>query len=138
MTPNRLAYLFLLCLLLLGCTTKGPDIVPVHGTVTFNGGPCPNSGMVLFAPISAAEGMSLRPGSGNFDTDGKFQVTSFERGDGLIPGTYRVRVECWEKLPGDFDPGVSHVPEGFDLGELVIEAGTREAVEIAYDIPPKS
>jgi len=28
-----------------------------------------------------------------FDLDGKFQAMSFEDGDGLVPGTYRVRVE---------------------------------------------
>lgn len=62
----------------------------------------------------------------------------FECGDGFILGMYRVRVECWEKLFGDFEYGVSHVLEGFDFGELVIEVGMCEVVEIVYDILFKS
>ena len=126
-----------LCLLLNGCGKKGPVTVPVHGIVTFNGGPCPQSGTVHFAPLHAAEGLPLRPGSGDFDVDGTFKVTSFEPGDGLVPGTYRVQIECWEQYPGDFKPGVSYVPEKYEPEQLVIEDGTRDAVEVSYDVPPK-
>ena len=74
---------------------------------------------------------------GDFDVDGTFEVTSFELGDGLVPGTYRVRIECWEQYPGDFRPGVSYVPEKYEPEQLVIEDDTREAVEVSYDVPPK-
>ena len=126
-----------ICLLLVGCEKKGPLTVPVHGTVTFNGGPCPRDGRVIFAPVAAAEGMPLRPGSGGFDVDGKFEVMSFVPGDGLIPGTYRVRIQCWKQLPGDLKPGVSYVPEDYEPEQLVIEASRREAIEVAYDVPAK-
>ena len=137
-SSNEVALSFLaFCVILVGCEKKGPVTVPVHGTLTFNGGPCPQSGTVHFAPLHAAEGLPLRPGSGDFDVDGTFEVTSFELGDGLVPGTYRVRIECWEQYPGDFRPGVSYVPEKYEPEQLVIEDDTREAVEVSYDVPPK-
>lgn len=109
--------------------------IPVHGTVTFNGGPCPQSGTVHFAPLTAAEGLPLRPGSGDFDLNGTFKVTSFAPGDGLVPGTYRILIECWETYPGDFEPGVSYIPEKYEPQQLIIEADSDEIIEVSYDIP---
>ena len=107
----------------------------VTGTVTFDGAAPPANGIVYFLPIEVAEGFPRRPASGKFTTDGRFEVTSFEPGDGLAPGTYRVRVECWKQRPkGTQQPGINHVPSTFQLDGLTIDpsSGPRE---FNVDIP---
>ena len=79
-------------------------LVPVSGTVTFAGGPCPKPGSIVFGPKAVDEGLPQRAGSASFQEDGHFEVTSFKAGDGLVPGTYVVKVTCWEKPPTDDDP----------------------------------
>ena len=130
----------LLCGLGIGCGSKGPEIVPVRGTVTFHGGPWPKPGHIYFTPLKPAEGFPRRPGSGAFDVDGRFTVTTRDPGDGLIPGTYRIAVECWEVRPTDTTPGVSYAAKSYTTPatsslELVVEPGTRGTVEVEYDIP---
>lgn len=122
--------------LLAGCGPRGPETVPVHGRVTFEGGACPAAGTVYFTPVEAPAGLPLRPASGNFETDGTFTVSSFETSDGLVPGKYRVRVECWKQPPGDDGtPGVAYVKAGYEAPDLVVEPGTRGPVKVEYDVP---
>jgi hypothetical protein len=140
MTKNRLPggvlLVFPLGLLLCGCGRGGPETIEIQGRVEFDGGTCPAGGTVYFTPIAAASGEPLRPASGNFQTDGKFTVSSFGEGDGLVPGTYRVRVECWKQPPGDDGtPGISYVKAGYQAPDLTIEAGTRGPVDVEYDVP---
>jgi len=119
-----------------GCWRSGVETVGVRGRITFNGGPCPTAGAVFFTPISTSGDLPARPASGQFDTDGEFTISSFKQGDGLVPGTYRARIVCWQKPP---DPvvggGVSYVPASYKPPDLVIEPGTRSTVEVTYDVP---
>ena len=48
-------------LLLFGCGRSGPEIVPVHGTITLGGGPWPKPGVLVFAGESAAGGETVPP-----------------------------------------------------------------------------
>lgn len=123
--------------LLSGCWDSNElGLVPVSGTVTFDGGPAPTEGRVSFSPKEAAPGKPMRTGRGVFSTDGLFTVTSFQPGDGLIPGTYEVKVTC---LSGQITESMnqaqieklSHVPRGFQPPPLVIEVGS-DAVK--YDL----
>jgi hypothetical protein len=102
-----------MALVLAGCGPDRPDTVRVRGKVTFDGEAPPAPGMVYFAPVEVAQGVPRRPGRGPFDLDGEFTVTSFSEGDGLVPGTYRVRVECWKKAPTMDAPGESYVAAAF-------------------------
>ncbi len=123
---------------LVGCGGSGLPIVPVEGRVTFDGGPCPTHGMVCFAPIEPAKGLPKRPGTGKFDTDGKFTVTTLRPGDGLIPGRYRVRIDCLKGPIDPFNPKVaSHVADDYEWPELTIERDAREPVVVDYDVPGK-
>ena len=82
------------CLLLLlptGCGRQGPEMVPVEGTIIFGGGPWPKPGVLNFTVESPHTGLPNRPAMGLFDTDGRLTVTTFKRGDGLIPGKYQNR-----------------------------------------------
>jgi hypothetical protein len=120
-----------------GCGGDRPQTVPVDGKITFAGGPCPAEGYIDFQPLEAAPGYTTHPGSAQFGRDGQFAVTSFRAGDGLVPGRYRVHIECWKELPDEatFSPGVSYVPEGFQAPELVVEPTSSGPLSVTYDIP---
>lgn len=123
-----------------GCGRDAPEMVPTRGKVTLDGGQWPKPGSLFFAPLEPAEGFPRRPGVGQFDKDGVFTVTSRDPGDGLIPGTYRIAVECWEVEPSDTRPGKSYTAQQYTSParsglELTIEPGTRGPVVLEYDIP---
>lgn len=122
-----------------GCGDGGPDMVPVSGKVTFDGGECPNYGYVLFNPVEVPEGAPHRPGTGRFDKDGQFTVTSIHDGDGLYVGRYRVSVQCNRGLPPPIPGGmelVTYVQPGYEPDNLVVELGS-EPIEVDYDVPLK-
>lgn len=94
-----------------GCDSGNPETIPVVGQVTLNGGRMPAKGTVHFLPEPAAgtaDGRN-RPALAHFDQSGQFSATTWERGDGLRPGKYRVTVECWKESPSMSSQGVSYV-----------------------------
>ena len=68
-----------------GCGYRRPARVKTTGTVTLDGEPVANAAL-MFIPDSG------RPASGNTNTNGEFQVSSFGGNDGLPAGNYRVTV----------------------------------------------
>lgn len=60
--------------------------VPVKGTVTYKGKPL-SSGEVVFEPDSGG-----REAHGAIGADGTFELTTYNKGDGAVPGTHRVAV----------------------------------------------
>ena len=113
----------------------GGDLYETGRNDPLDGGPCPEIGTVYFVPIEVAPGLPRRPAHANFSKDGEFSVTSFDEGDGLIPGTYRVRIECWKEKPkDDGTPGVSWVKSGFQVPDLVVASGS-DTIEREYDVP---
>lgn len=134
------AWLAAAAVLSVGCSGSGLPLVPVSGKVTFNGGPCPKAGTIAFIPASDAgvPGLPHRAGRATYDVDGKFTVTSFKEGDGLLPGRYRVDVECVNGIPSATTPWeqISFVPTDYKPPELVVEEG-QSAIEVNYDVPPK-
>ncbi len=130
----------LLLLISAGCGSDSElPIVAVTGKVTFAGGPCPKPGTISFSPISVEEGLPRRPGRASFSEDGYFQATSFQEGDGLIPGTYAAVISCWESQPTSEDPGsferLNYVPSGY-RPQFVVEK-TAGSVEVDLDVPKK-
>lgn len=132
----------MLCVMLFafGC---GSDrgLVPVSGTVTFDGGPMPGNGHLRFVPLKVAEGFARRPGMAKFTENGKFRVRSFEPGDGLFPGEYAVFPYCWEvEAVMGGPPAKSFLPARYgDAGNppfrLTVEADQRS---IRFDVATKS
>lgn len=124
-------------LILCGCSPSGPDRVRVNGKITFAGGPPPEDGYITFTPSQSAEMGSRRPGGARFEKgDGSFSATTVQPDDGLLPGTYDVRVECWRTLPGDDGtPGVSHVPADFAPPPLTVALDGPNPVEFNLDVP---
>ncbi|MCC9604717.1 DUF4198 domain-containing protein [Blastopirellula sp. JC732] len=94
------------------------EVAPVEGRVEFNGKPVADV-YVQLMPIKTA-GSSDRPGKvagGATDAEGKFTLSTYESGDGAIPGTHRVTVSVQDpsaklpgKLPTDFTVEVKPEP----------------------------
>ena len=132
--------LCLLASLISGCDSRGLPLVPVNGKITYEKGDWPKPGVIYFTGADIAKGLPLRPAVGRFDIHGNIVVTSFEEGDGLVPGRYKLGVECWEIPPGmNGSPGKSYVPKKYQSAatsglEAVAEQGARH-VELNIDIP---
>jgi hypothetical protein len=135
-----LSLVVVLLSVVLGCGKSGIPIVPVNGTITFAGGPPPKPGTIMFVPTSVAEGLPRRPATAVFDVDGDFKVTSFTKDDGLIPGTYHARIDCWMKEPTLNNPitfeTYNYVPKNFEPPPITVDANADEVV-INFDVPKK-
>jgi hypothetical protein len=114
-------------------------LVPVTGRITFDRKSPPKPGRLQFGPIESAAGFLQRPGMAMFDANGNFEVTSYEPGDGLTPGTYRVNVICVERdpapVPGGFE-AVTYVAPGYKGQEVVVASGSAP-IELNIDVPLK-
>jgi hypothetical protein len=126
----------------IGCGSGSElPFVPVSGELTFNGLPPPASGSINFVMVrgSGLSGLPDRPGSAVFGTDGKFEVSSYKKGDGLLPGTYQAKIVCFVGNPSEANPSsfvdLDRVPQDF-RPELVVEKGSGP-MEVKFDVPPK-
>lgn len=121
----------------LGCGSDLPQTVKVTGQVKFDGQSPPGAGIVYFLPTEAAEGFPLRPATGDFGSDGKYSAATFEPNDGVMPGKYKVYIECWETAPNmEGKPVKSFVPKKYqtaDTSGLEMEV-TRESRAQVFDI----
>ena len=113
-----------------GCGGRGVEQVQVTGRVTLDGQAMPGPGTLFFNPVEASGSAPLRPGSAEFGPDGKYTAGAFEKGDGLLPGTYRVAVQCWETVSTseERNDSKSFLPQKFGDPEasgltLVVEPG---------------
>lgn len=149
MTLRLLPLCFLALLLAVpGCGPARPATVPVAGTLTYGGGPFPKGGTLHFNHVKAAPGFHLRPASADFGPDGKFTSSAWEGTAGLVPGTYTMRIECWEVPPSMESGGraaKSYMPPSMPGGmimengkprELVVEPHA-EPIKLDMDIPKK-
>jgi hypothetical protein len=131
----------LVTVLAAGCGSRNElGLVPVSGQVTFAGGPCPAAGTVTFTPIEVDPGMPRRPGSATFYTDGAFTVTSFKKGDGLVPGRYQTKISCDSGLPNPASPDpwgdVSYIAKDYQAPELIVVANS-DPIVVNFDVTPK-
>lgn len=108
-----------------GCGERGPERVPVSGTVTYNGKPLPE-GTVRFVPVQT----SPVPSSGATITEGKYTANA----SGGVPiGTYHIQIEAYRHVKGG--PGSLHenvlqqyVPRKYNTNtqlQITIEPGSR-------------
>ena len=65
---------------------KRPERVLFGGTATLNGAAV-EDGLITFHPVGTGSGAS-----GKTDSSGKFVMSTYESGDGVIPGEYSVTV----------------------------------------------
>lgn len=142
-----LSVCMLLMTSLIGCNrTAAPDTVPVSGTVTYNGQPV-TSGTVAFQPaeIRGGEGEIQRPAVGVIGSDGRYALSTFEPGDGVVPGDYRVAVLSYadEPTPEEYAEGAtrkSAIPEKYTSGQtsgLRTQIAPEASGPIEFDIELK-
>ena len=105
-------------------------------------GSWPTKGRLYFHQDGSSPNAS-RPGTADFATDGTFQAGSFQRGGGLLPGKYKVTVECWESPPSMDKPQgrKKPVPPAFAAAkttplELAVELG-KPQTDVRFDVPRK-
>jgi hypothetical protein len=77
--------------LIVGCSDGRPKRVKVSGHVTIDGAPL-KYGSVLFVPEQG------RPAGAGLDEQGHFELTTYEKGDGIIPGNYKVQIKGTEAI----------------------------------------
>lgn len=136
-----LATVLLALTLLSGCGPSRPLLVPVSGKVTFAGGAWPKKGTIYFTVKKKADGYPERPGHADFGPDGTYSVTSYDTpGDGLHPGSYAVRIECWEVEPNmEGKPTKSYVPNKYQnatTSDFTLEVLPTDSSKTAnFDVP---
>jgi hypothetical protein len=98
----------------IGCGSglKKPEMGKVHGTVTYKGAPV-TSGLVTFFPAEAVAGEAAQPAISELGSDGSFELTTFDTGDGAVLGQHKAVVVAksagGEKVPEGMIP--SQIPE---------------------------
>jgi hypothetical protein len=117
-TIIRITAIALTACLAAGCGSNLPQTVRVTGRVTFDGKAPQSPGTIYFLPIEAGEGFPSRPATADYGIDGIYKTTTFEPGDGLMPGKYVMHVESWATPPGmDGTPGKSLVPKKYQAAD---------------------
>lgn len=89
----------LLVLSAIGCGSSGPEMVPIRGTVKFDGKPL-SGGTVEYIPTDPQGRKAL----GRIGADGDYVLTTFKAGDGAIVGSYKVVVVSLAPHPGEPTP----------------------------------
>jgi len=114
--------LLIASILVAGCGPKGPDVVPVSGTVTKNGKPVPG----LFINFEPGNG---RPSWAQTDSEGKFVVKYDATMDGAKVGTHKVWF-IWKPV----DPKDQMIEEGFVKGKSSKTPEVREILKKYGDV----
>jgi hypothetical protein len=129
-----LAILLPLGMLVAGAGCGGADLpprVPVSGTVNYQGKPVPNV-QVSFVPV---DNQKSRPGQGTTDASGKFVIATFEAGDGVMPGEYKITVSALDASGGNEKKekaAKSPIPIKYAKAET---SGLVEKISAAKDVP---
>jgi hypothetical protein len=117
-----------------GCGYRRPAQVKTTGTVTLDGEPVANAAL-MFIPDSG------RPASGNTNTNGDFQVSSFGGNDGLPAGNYRVTAtklilkdKYQERYDRQVERAAAEAEPGEEPEEVDIEFGENA---YANELPKK-
>jgi hypothetical protein len=103
----------------LGCSQS--DRLPVHpveGQLTWHGQPL-RSAFVVLHPKDVADARVL-PARAQTDEAGKFQLTTYEQGDGAAAGEYRVTVKYYRPIQNgsSIEPGPNVLPPKFSRPEM--------------------
>jgi hypothetical protein len=97
-----------------------PKLGRVSGTVIYNGKPV-TKGIVSFIPISGPGMATGQSAAGEIGSDGSYQLTTFESGDGAVLGEHRVIIQSREDDPA-LKGGGMPIPD--KLGRLNIKPPT--------------
>jgi hypothetical protein len=101
--------------------------VPVSGKVLYNGQPL-KFGTVAFQPPRG------QYASGDIQSDGTFELSTYRPNDGAVAGTHQVRITCYEsqrpnavKAPGEQTLGKALIPTKYTIfGQSGLTAEVKE------------
>lgn len=102
-----IAVVALICQVIVGCGDQRMEVYPVHGTVSLNGTPAAGADLVFYGTDEALQTVDAPIPKARADEQGRYEVSSFEPGDGAPAGEYRVTV-VWRQSD-------SNDPENRDL-----------------------
>ena len=128
MIRKLVAVLVLGTSLLTGCGggADRPAMVPVSGTVNYNGSP------VEGATVTFAAGTSARSSTGVTDSSGKFKLTTFDTNDGAPVGEYIVTIAKFEAEAG-VDSAAGSSPE--KMQEMMAKQGALMSGKAVAEAP---
>lgn len=127
---------------IVGCGggNSNPTTYPVTGTVTQGASPVEGA-TVTFVPSGSG-----KSAVGITDSSGKYALTTFESGDGAVPGEYKVRVAKFDRpqdieleTPGgevdadSEDGGLVEMPADYTGGEDVSESEPKNLLPEKYN-----
>lgn len=115
----------LLAASLAGCGDDKPRRYPVRGRVTYNGEPLAR-GTIAFSPKEADQGLGC---FGEIE-DGSYRMTTFDTGDGAVPGLYDVAITAAEV-------SYSNPLDDIELSPTPEASVTRDLQQAKHLIPPK-
>jgi hypothetical protein len=137
-----------LVLALGGCSgdPSMPKLGKVHGKVSYKGKPL-DSGHIVFTPATGKGGETGQVATGEIESDGSYEMTTFNTGDGAILGQHIVTVVVHEKgsenlgkpkpdstidykLPKMVTPSRYATAEKSPLRCTVVEGGTTFDIEL--------
>lgn len=133
---KRLTFVGLLVLLTAGCS--GAKVYPVKGQLKLKDGRDPSALAGHVVDFESKEKMTS--GSGEVKPDGTFEITTFEPGDGAVPGMNRIAINPpqpeADKVPPP--PVIDRKYNSFDTSglEWEIKPGTNE-VNFELDPAPR-
>jgi hypothetical protein len=97
------------CISAIGCGGEGP--VKIKAKVTLDGKPLQGATILL----QRSDGHRKRGAVGESDADGMVRFTTFQRGDGVLPGEYKVVVNKTDtsqaQSPDEFDGAALDDPQ---------------------------
>ena len=114
----------------------GSDVVPVTGQVVFHSRDLPQVARLTFVPVEGTSGGgAIRPSGAKMEPDGTYRVKPYQGVEGLLPGTYEVRVSYYDLRPGgDRNREADWTEYTHEAGELVVEPGSG-AIEHDVEVP---
>ncbi len=109
------------------------EVIPVQGTVKC-AGRLLTEGYVLFTPVpdmAADRKKSGKSATGYIQSDGTYVLTTYDEGDGAIPGRHKVRV--YKPDPEDDEQEVGNL---FACGQQVLEVTVEPETDNVIDLDP--
>ncbi len=114
----------------LGCGDGRPTRVPVSGRVLIDGEPVVHGNIRVFP-------QNARAASGQLGPDGRFELTTYDKGDGCVLGTHVVTVNALEPINANSQRW--HAPHKYrdvgtsDLTLEVTEANDAVEIQLTWD-----
>jgi hypothetical protein len=111
---------------------KRPATAPVSGTVKLKGQPLAGA-QVVFRP---KEGGAVNP-SGESDSQGKYQLTSFAKDDGAPAGAYTVTVTKAQAVSGTAGMSATPTGPGGKMSDAYLKAMKGGGAPTSDEVPAK-